>query len=320
MGGHWYGMNSNCKYSPKEPLFLGCAGDEAHQAPLYYLVLAGWQRLVDLPARAPFRGPIVATSFFAHGPPAQRGLFTHHSAADLRFLLWLRIPNVFMGALTVLFVFFAVRLVTADPWTPVVGAAIVAFLPRFIFLSSFITNDNLVNLLGAILTVVALRYALQPSRWRMAAVGVVVGLLMITKLSALPIALVLVVLALMAAGWKRRVESSRHRSRRNSRHKRLVFHPEHRPVWGSHGESRVGSLPVPGRWSGCVDRGDVQDWQSCEPGSRPCARPFAKQLLVSIGLETILLAVAGQSPVLTCARRRRSRTHSSAPEPHESLF
>ena len=112
-----------------------------------------------------------------------------------------------MGALTVLFVYFAVRLVTADPWTPVVGAAIVAFLPRFVFLSSFITNDNLVNLLGAILTVVTLRYALQPSRWRMAAVGVVVGLLMITKLSALPMALVLVVLALMAAGWKGRAES-----------------------------------------------------------------------------------------------------------------
>ena len=68
------------------------------------------------------------------------------------------------------------------------------------------TNDNLVNLLGAILTFVALRYALQPSRWRMAGVGVVVGLMMITKLSALPIALALVVLALMAAGWKRRAE------------------------------------------------------------------------------------------------------------------
>ena len=70
---------------------------------------------------------MVVTSFFAHGPPAQHGVFTHHSAADLRFLLWLRLPNVLMGALTVLFVFFAVRLVTADPWTPVVGAAIVAF-------------------------------------------------------------------------------------------------------------------------------------------------------------------------------------------------
>ena len=49
VSGHWYGMNSDCKYSPREPLLLGCAGDEAHQAPLYYLVLAGWQRLVALP-------------------------------------------------------------------------------------------------------------------------------------------------------------------------------------------------------------------------------------------------------------------------------
>jgi hypothetical protein len=113
---------------------------------------------------------------------------------------------VFLGALTVFFTFFAVRLFTSDRWTPVVGAAIVAFLPRFVFLSSFVTNDNLVDLLGAILTVVALRYARVSSRLRMAVVGAVVGLLLITKLSALPIALVLVVLPFMTTGWKRRAE------------------------------------------------------------------------------------------------------------------
>jgi hypothetical protein len=206
--GHWYGMNSQCRFSRSESLqLLSCSGDEAHQAPLYYLLFAGWQGLVGLPARAPFNGPVVVGgSVLSHGLQHQQGLFSQHRSADHRFLLWLRLPNVLMGALTVILAFFAVRLVSSDPWTPVVGASVVAFLPRFVFLSSFVTNDNLVNLLGAVLTVVALRYARTPSGLRMAAVGFVVGLLLITKLSALPIAIVLVMLAFMASGWKRRAE------------------------------------------------------------------------------------------------------------------
>jgi 4-amino-4-deoxy-L-arabinose transferase-like glycosyltransferase len=198
--GQWYGMNGhlaglNCELIGKS---FQCVGTEAHQAPLYYLLLASWQRVMGVPAQAP---PKQATTL-----PGPHGLFRHHSSAELHFLLWLRLPNVLLGALTVLVTYFAVRLVSSDPWTPVVGASIVAFLPRFVFLSSFVTNDNLVNLLGAILTVVALRYVRRPSGWRMAAVGAVVGLLLATKLSTLPVVLVLVAMALMVMGWRRRVE------------------------------------------------------------------------------------------------------------------
>jgi 4-amino-4-deoxy-L-arabinose transferase-like glycosyltransferase len=195
VSGHWYGMNSKCSH-----LDRFCSGTEAHQAPLYYLVFAGWQRLVGVPYHQPYEGKF---SFFS----VNNGTFLHHSPADHHFLLWLRLPNVVLGALTVLFAFFAVRLVSSDPWTPVVGASIVAFLPRFVFLSSFVSNDNLVDLLGAVLTFVALRYARRPGRWRMAVVGAVIGLLLITKLSTLPMAFVLVALSFMATGWRRRVES-----------------------------------------------------------------------------------------------------------------
>ena len=206
VSGHWYGMESSCQFTVQKPLGLfDCQGDEAHQAPLYYLAFAGWQRLVDLPARAPYKGQQVPAP--STGPIHQQGVFLHHSSADQadhRFLLWLRIPNVLLGALTVLFTFFAVRQVSTDPWTPVVGASFVAFLPRFVFLTSFVTNDNLVDLLGAVLTFVALRYARSPGRGRIAVVGAVVGLLLMTKLSTLPIAIVLVPLAFMATGWKKR--------------------------------------------------------------------------------------------------------------------
>ena len=63
------------------------------------------------------------------------------------------------------------------------SGGLIAFMPHFVFLSAFVTNDNLVNLLGALLAFVALRYVITPSPWRMAWVGVVTGLLVTTKLS-----------------------------------------------------------------------------------------------------------------------------------------
>ncbi len=205
VAGHWYGMSPNCNWFTLKvtPPLFACSGDEAQQAPLYYLVLAGWQRLAGLPDHSSFRGQRAPASL---GTLSRQELWVNHSSADLRFLLWLRIPNVLLGALTVLFTFLAIRLVTTDPWTPVVGASIVAFLPRFIFLSSFVTNDNLVNLLGAILVFSALRYVCKPSHWRMAVVGVIIGLLVITKLSALPILIIPLVLSWMVPGWKQRAQ------------------------------------------------------------------------------------------------------------------
>ena len=202
VGGHWYGMNVPCRLNPQIGL-LQCSGDEAQQAPLYYALFAGWQRLIEQPKLPPFssRHVTVNPAFFV----GKAGIFLHHSDADLRFLLWLRLPNILLGALTVLITFFVVRLITSDDWTPLVAASFVAFLPRMMFLWPFVTNDNLTNLLGAVLTFVALRFCLTPGRWRMAIVGGVLGLLLITKLSTLPLILVIVALSLLVPGWKRRV-------------------------------------------------------------------------------------------------------------------
>jgi len=152
VGGHWYRMGPN-------------TGNEAHQAPLYYIVMATWQRVSGQPARIPNPGD---ATFANH---RSRGLFLHHTAADHRFLLWLRLPNVLLGAATILLTALAVRRLTSDPWTPVVAASIVAFTPRFVFLSAFVTNDNLVNLLGALLTFLAVGFLDRPTVWRIAAVG-----------------------------------------------------------------------------------------------------------------------------------------------------
>jgi hypothetical protein len=194
VAGHWYGMR--CEAGQPST----CSGDEAQQAPLYYMGLAAWQTLVGVPPHGPFVGQR-NLAFFDQAKPE---IFLHHSDADHRFLLWLRFPNVLLGALTVLFVYFSLRLVTRDRWTPVVAAAMVAFLPRFVFLSSFVTNDNLVDLLGAVLVFLAVRFSIAPSRWRMVWVGAVFGLLITTKLSTLPLGLAVVALAFVVSGWRRR--------------------------------------------------------------------------------------------------------------------
>jgi hypothetical protein len=111
-----------------------------------------------------------------------------------------------MGGFSVWLTFLAARRLARDVWTPVVAAAIIGFLPRFVFLSAFVTNDNLVNLLGALLTLLSLQFLTFPTRWRMAWVGAVVGLLITTKLSTLPFVVVLIALAFRQPRWLERVQ------------------------------------------------------------------------------------------------------------------
>jgi predicted membrane-bound dolichyl-phosphate-mannose-protein mannosyltransferase len=131
---------------------------------------------------------------------------TNDHTANHGFVLWLRYPSIVFGALTLLVSFLAIRLVTEDPWTPIVATAILAFIPRFVFLAAFVTNDIMVALLGACLMYVSLRFAMSPSWGRMALIGAVYGLLVTTKLSALPMGLVILMAALLVAGWRRRTE------------------------------------------------------------------------------------------------------------------
>ena len=202
VSGHWFTIPSSCSLKPGIGPLFDCAGSEPQQAPLYYLVLAGWQKVAGVPAQLPYRGRNDLERYFSPDGPV---LMDDHSA-NSGFIRWLRFPNIVLGLLTLLVSFFAVQRVTKDPWSPLVAAAILASIPRLIFLSAFVTNDNMVILLGACLTYVSLRFALSPTRLWMAAVGVVFGLLVTTKLSVLPMGLVVIVLACLVAGWRRRVE------------------------------------------------------------------------------------------------------------------
>lgn len=201
--GHWYGMAVPCTPPGLRTSRLEttptptCQGNEAEQPPLYYLMMAAWQDILGVPAHTVPQN--LGVTFGLGG-----GHFTSHP--DRNFLLWLRYANVLLGAVTVVTTFFVAKEVARERWTPVIAAAIVAFMPRFVFLSAFVTNDNLANLLGAVLALCALRYIRRAKvRW-IIATGGVFGLLVTTKLSALPLGLLLPVLALSApTTWRRRL-------------------------------------------------------------------------------------------------------------------
>lgn len=181
VGGHWYGMDLDCRPPPATANLLSCNGDEAHQAPVYYVLMAGWQELAGLPSE----------------PPPQ-------ASPDTAFLDWLRFGNVLLGAASVVTAFFVAKLVARDNWTPLIASAIVASFPGFIFVTSFVTNDNLVTLLGAVLTYCALRFVDRAATGWMLATGAVFGLLITTKLSVVPLAILIPLLALIAPTWRRR--------------------------------------------------------------------------------------------------------------------
>ena len=65
VSGHWYGIDSRCGLLP--PATKYCTGTEAHQAPLYYLLLAGWQRFAGVPAQPPYHGA-VNLRYFGENP------------------------------------------------------------------------------------------------------------------------------------------------------------------------------------------------------------------------------------------------------------
>ena len=170
-GGHWY------RITPK-------SGLESHQAPLYYLLLDAYQRAMRLPVEMPDGdGPITN-----HHP----GLYVHavpQDGRDQRRLDLLRLPSIVFGLAAICFTYLAARYISRDRWTPVVAAALVAGVPKFVFLSGVVNNDNLSNLLGGLGLALALCLLARPpstERGRLigaAAMGVVIGALTLTKLT-----------------------------------------------------------------------------------------------------------------------------------------
>lgn len=174
VGGHWYRIEPNAGYAP-------------HQPPAYYLLVAGVERVLGRRSFAvsPQQGDgDVANGQFSHAEPQE--------TIDRRRLRPLRFLSVCLGALTILVTSRVARRLGASPWMTVAAAATTAFVPRFVFSSSFVNNDALATLLGATVTLLLVRvwqgdHGRDARPWRLPLLlGLALGALAATKLINLP--------------------------------------------------------------------------------------------------------------------------------------
>jgi 4-amino-4-deoxy-L-arabinose transferase-like glycosyltransferase len=163
-------------------------GLETHQPPLYYLALAAYAKLGRVPSNAtkPSSGRTLAEI------AAGGGVFSHDGFQDRRdtaYVRRLRLPSIVLGLSTVLLTAAIAARVSSDRWTPVVAAATCAFVPRFVFLSGVINNDNLATTLGALAVFLAIALVTHTGSQRSElglciALGVTSGAIVLTKASA----------------------------------------------------------------------------------------------------------------------------------------
>jgi len=163
------------------------SGLESNQPPLYYLALAGYAELTGVPSN-----PTEPASLRTHDDLIENpGVFKHNvsqDGVDTGYVRRLRIPSVALGLTTVLLTAATAALVSSDRWTPVVAAATCAFVPRFVFLSGVMNNDNLANTLAALAIFLAVMLVVRPGSprrefWLCVALGGTCGAMVLTKAS-----------------------------------------------------------------------------------------------------------------------------------------
>jgi hypothetical protein len=114
-------------------------------------------------------------------------------------LAWhlMRLASVALGAVTVLFTYLAARTIdyrlqiadcrlgSTQSAIPLLAAGLVAFNPQFLFVSALVTNDALLAALSAGLLWLVIRTDGRRPSWEAIAIGMVLGLALLTKQSAM---------------------------------------------------------------------------------------------------------------------------------------
>ena len=199
------------------PLISVSNGAESHQPPLYYLIAAGWQHLLGIPAFSPDLVP-------AKNPFAPDGLvFSHQYTASQHqeavYVHEMRLLSVLLGLGTVLLTYAAARVIGLREPIAVSAGLFVALLPRELVISGNVTSDALLFPLCALALLLFLlsERARKTQRFRhrrlhLLSMGLVLGAAAITKFTSLPIAALLLLLTLVPAVHVQRSSSlsSRH--------------------------------------------------------------------------------------------------------------
>ena len=184
---------------------------EGSQPPLYYLLMTPIWAAID---SADFADFFQANPLVIAGHPARLGnrnqIFYRQphppnlAGASLALYL-IRLASLAMGTVTIFAIYRAARkLAPASTGLAVLAASFAAFNPQFLFISSSISNDNLVAMLAALTTwmlIAMLRDGFHSRR--SVFIGLLVALASLAKLSGLILGLVVILCGCYIA-WRTR--------------------------------------------------------------------------------------------------------------------
>lgn len=198
----------------QDPASIGPWRQEGSQPPLYYLLAALLTAGIDTSDMDYVRRINPHADIGVVRPDGNVNMIVHRANAESfpwsGTILALRLSRAFSVALglgTVLVTYFLAR--TLFPEQPTIrlgAAALVAFLPMFLFIAGSVNNDNLSNLLGNLLTLLIVRLLLleQGPNWRdYALLGAVSGAGLLAKFN-IGFLIPLVGLALLIVSLRRR--------------------------------------------------------------------------------------------------------------------
>ena len=183
---------------------------ETHQPPLYYWLGAIWQRLLGIAAFDVSFPPWRATK-----PENDKLIFAHDrfnavQAQQALVLHKLRLLAPLLGAITVALTFWICYSLTEDCLFSMSATLLAGLHPKFLILSAAVTNDTLAILVGSALLLLCLRYT-STSRDRdrlllALGIGLTAGLGILTKLTLLPLILLLIPVAVFTcpSRWKQK--------------------------------------------------------------------------------------------------------------------
>ena len=168
-------------------------GQEGSQPPLYYLLMAVVWNAFD---NSDFEARYLPSPFTVIGDPLRLGnrnlvIYKQVYPPDLSgsslTLYVIRLLGVGMGAVTVGAVYQSARtLLPGRAGFALLAGALTAFNPQFLFISASVSNDNLINMLAALITwqmLLMLRDGFQ--RRRSLLLALLIALAALTKLSGL---------------------------------------------------------------------------------------------------------------------------------------
>jgi hypothetical protein len=175
---------------------------EWYQLPLYYSILATQIAFLNQvqPGIIPIEMPTVNPDFVL----GEKNLFVPTTASNDSSNLaprFARYFSIFLGFLTLLYTHKIALLASQnDHFIALTATGFMAFIPQFTFLTGYITNDNLADLLATICLfyLCLLISARQPSKKVFAIAGLIVSLALLTKLTLL----FTVVAGIFCLGWR----------------------------------------------------------------------------------------------------------------------